>query len=336
MLKKPNILVVGSFMMDLIASAPRVPNLGETVIGTSFQTAPGGKGANQAVQCARLGANVTMVGCVGDDTFGEKLLSTAKASSVDISHVRISKGNSSGVGHIQLEVSEHKTQNRILVVPGANHDLTPEHLSWLKDSIKNYDLVMLQLELSMEVTKFVASCACAAGIPVMLNPAPAVPLDDELLSCVTYLSPNEYEAALLSGLPLRVNESGVNKDDLHKVIHKLRSKGVNNIMITLGSNGCVIAGGDEFRYTPCVNMLDVKDPTAAGDSFVAAFCSGVTAGLPVCNALDFASYTAAITVSRIGAMPSLPTLEEVQALMVKGGYTGFNIASLDEMKKISP
>lgn len=332
MLRKPNILVVGSFMMDLIASAPRVPDLGETVIGTSFRTAPGGKGANQAVQCARLCANVTMAGCVGGDSFGKKLLQTASSSGVDISHVKISPENSSGVGNIQLQVSESGTQNRILVVPGANYDLTPEDLNWLKDEIGSYDLVMLQLELSMEVTKFTAACAREAGVPVMLNPAPAAPLDNDLLSCITYLSPNEHEAALLSGLTLHTDESGADKEDLSRMIHQLRSKGVGNVIVTLGSNGAVCANDSGIQYTPCVNLLNVKDPTAAGDSFVAAFCTGVTAGLSVKEALDFASYTAAITVSRMGAMPSLPTLNEVRELMAKGGYAGFDTALLNSLR----
>ena len=181
-MKKAKILVVGSFMMDLIASAPRVPNLGETVIGTSFQTAPGGKGANQALQCARLGADVTMVGCVGADAFGQEMCQALKNAGVDVSHVRISEKSSSGVGHIQLEVKETGVQNRILVVPGANYDLMPEDLEWLKEKIREYDLLMLQLDLRMDTITTAARIAHEAGVPVMLNPAPAAALSDELLS----------------------------------------------------------------------------------------------------------------------------------------------------------
>jgi ribokinase len=332
MLKKPKILVVGSFMMDLIASAPRVPEMGETVIGTAFRTAPGGKGANQAVQCARLGASVTMAGCVGGDAFGREMLDSAKASGVDVSRVKISQASASGVGNIQLQVTGNTTENRILVVPGANYDLTPEDLDWLRDGVKEFDLVMLQLELTMPVTKFVAQCAHDAGVPVMLNPAPAAPLDAELLACVTYLSPNEYEAALLTGLPLRADESGVNEDDLKTVSAALRAKGVDKVMITLGGNGSVVCAADGIRRTACVKMPEVKDPTAAGDSFVAAFCTGITAGLPEREALAFASHTAAITVSRMGAQPSLPVLHEVQALLQERKYTGFDSAALDALQ----
>ena len=139
MLKKPKILVVGSFMMDLIASTTRAPKSGETVIGKKFQTAPGGKGANQAVQCARLGAHVTMVGQVGDDAFGKIMLDTAAEAGVDVSKVSVDPNESSGVGHIVLEVTEHGAQNRITVCPGANFTLTVDDVAWLKDEIKNYD-----------------------------------------------------------------------------------------------------------------------------------------------------------------------------------------------------
>ena len=204
-------------MMDLIASAPRVPKLGETVIGTSFQTAPGGKGANQALQCARLGADVTMVGCVGTDAFGQEMLDVLKQAGIDVSHVKISHKNFSGVGHIQLEVREDGVQNRILVVPGSNYDLDPEDLTWLKESISSYDLLMLQLELRMDTIKAAAKMAHGAKVPVMLNPAPAAVLDDDLLSCIAYASPNEHEAALLSGLPLKADAHGVDPKDLDAV-----------------------------------------------------------------------------------------------------------------------
>jgi len=225
MLRKPKILVVGSFMMDLIASTPKAPVSGETVIGTDFRTAPGGKGANQAVQCARLGAEVTMAGQVGADAFGREMTETAKRAGVDVSHVLVDPNKSSGVGHIVLEVTEHGAQNRITVVPGANYSTTVEQIAWLKDEIGRFDLVMLQLEIPMEINIAVAQYAKAAGVPVMLNPAPAAELPVELLSCVTYLSPNEHEAAAIAGLPLRADESGVNEADMEAVSAALREKG---------------------------------------------------------------------------------------------------------------
>ena len=332
MLKKPKILVVGSFMMDLIASTKQAPKSGETIIGLKFQTAPGGKGANQAVQCARLGAHVTMVGQVGDDAFGKIMTDTAAAAGVDVSHVTVDKNESSGVGHILLEVTEHGAQNRITVCPGANFTLTVEDVAWLKEDIKNYDLLMMQFELPMEVIEAVAGWAHEAGVPVMVNPAPAAPISAKLLSCATYLSPNEHEAAIIAGHPLRADESGVNMEDVQAVSEAFQARGVENLIITLGENGSIVAGKNGIHQTACVKMPHVADPTAAGDSFVAAFCTGLCAGLPQGEALAFASHTAAITVSRMGAMPSLPTVSEVQALLMERGYQGFDPRELDALK----
>lgn len=331
MLRKPKILVVGSFMMDLIASTKRAPNSGETVVGMKFQTAPGGKGANQAVQCARLGAQVTMVGQVGDDAFGKIMRDTAAASGVDVTHVGIDPHESSGVGHITLEVTEHGAQNRITVCPGANFTITVDDVAWLKDEIGNYDLVMMQFELPMEVIETVAQWAHDAGVMVMINPAPAAPMSDKLLACTTYLSPNEHEAALLAGHTIDVS-NGINMDDVKVVSEAFQARGVENIIITMGENGSIAAGKNGIHHTQCVHMPHVADPTAAGDSFVAAFCTGLCAGLPQGEALAFASHTAAITVSRMGAMPSLPTVTEVQQLMEQRGYKGFDPMELDALK----
>lgn len=331
MLKRPKILVVGSFMMDLIASTRRAPNSGETVVGLKFQTAPGGKGANQAVQCARLGAQVTMVGRVGDDAFGKLMTDTAAAAGVDVSHVSVDPNESSGVGHITLEVTEHGAQNRITVCPGANFTMTVDDVAWLRDEIGAYDLVMMQFELPMEVIEAVAQWAHDAGVIVMINPAPAAPMSDKLLACATYLSPNEHEAAILADHTIDVS-NGINFADVDAVTKAFQARGVENLIITMGENGSVVAGQDGIHHTHCVNMPHVADPTAAGDSFVAAFCTGLTAGLPQGEALAFASHTAAITVSRMGAMPSLPTVDEVQALLRERGYTGFDPAELDALK----
>lgn len=332
MQRKPRILVVGSFVMDVIATTDRIPPSGQTIYGKEFHMAPGGKGANQALQCARLGADVTMMGCVGDDFFGEKLLETPRAAGVDVSRVVVHKGISSGVGHVTLEVTEHSAQNRIVVIPGANQTLTLEEVAWIKDEIATYDIVLLQLEIPLEVNLAVARWAKEAGIPVMLNPAPATELSDELLSMVTYLTPNEQEASVETHLPLGVNENGINKADLQKIAAALWSKGVENVIITLGGSGSAVVGADSVQYIPCVRMPHVADPTAAGDSFVGALSVGLSAGLCQEQALAFANHTAAITVSRMGAMPSLPTLEEVLSLLKEREYRGFDLSLLDILK----
>ena len=330
--RKPRILVVGSFVMDVIATTEKVPRSAQTVYGKSFHMAPGGKGANQALQCARLGAQVTMMGCVGDDLFGEKLIEPLKSAGVDVSHVLVRPGVSSGVGHVTLEVTEHSAQNRIIVIPGANRTLTVDEVAWIQDEIGTYDMVLLQLEVPLEVNRTVARWAKEAGMPVMLNPAPATDLDDELLRYVTYLTPNEQEASMETGLPLASDENGPCRADLQKIAAALWDKGVEHVIITLGGSGSAVVQGSSIRYIPCVHMDHVADPTAAGDSFVGALSVGLTAGLSQEEALAFASHTAAITVSRMGAMPSLPTLAEVLELVKERDYRGFDPAALDILK----
>lgn len=330
--RKPRILVVGSFVMDVIATTEKVPRSAQTVYGKSFHMAPGGKGANQALQCARLEAQVTMMGCVGDDLFGEKLIEPLKSAGVDVSHVLVRPGVSSGVGHVTLEVTEHSAQNRIIVIPGANRTLTVDEVAWIQDEIGTYDMVLLQLEVPLEVNRTVARWAKEAGVPVMLNPAPATDLDDELLRYVTYLTPNEQEASMETGLPLASDENGPCRADLQKIAAALWDKGVEHVIITLGGSGSAVVQGSSIRYIPCVHMDHVADPTAAGDSFVGALSVGLTAGLSQEEALAFASHTAAITVSRMGAMPSLPTLAEVLELVKERDYRGFDPAALDILK----
>lgn len=332
MQKKPRILVVGSFVMDVIATTEHIPGSGQTVYGKLFQMAPGGKGANQALQCARLGADVTMVGCIGDDLFGQKLLEMPREAGVDLSHVVVREGIHSGVGHVTLEVTEHTAQNRIVVIPGANRTLKVEEIEWLREEIGSYNIVLLQLEVPIEVNRAVARWAREAGVPVMLNPAPATELDDELLSCVTYLTPNEQEASQEMHLPLHIGQSGPRDADLQEIAAALRKKGVEHVIITLGGHGSAVVEEQDLRYVPCVKMPHVADPTAAGDSFVGAFCTGLTAGLTKSEALNFASHTAAITVSRMGAMPALPKLEEVIALMDERGFKGIDAAKLECLK----
>ncbi len=313
--RKPRILVVGSFNMDLTGIAGRLPLMGETVIGKVFKTAPGGKGSNQAIQCARLGAEVTMVGCVGKDAFGEELLSAHRDAGVDVSHVKISGDTPTGVALIEVEQAPGKSQNRILVIPGANDRILPEDLDWLKEEMGNFDIVLLQLEIPLETNVFVAETAFWAGVPVMLNPAPARTLPPELLRKLDYLSPNETESALLTRLGM---EKTGDEEGLKAISDALLSQGVKRVLITLGERGCLLAGPGGTLREQAVKMEAVKDPTAAGDSFVAAFCTRLAGGAGEQEALSFASHAAALTVCKEGALPSLPSLEEVEELIRSG------------------
>ena len=331
MFKRPKILIAGSFNMDLTASCTRAPQAGETVIGKKFRTAPGGKGFNQAVQCARLGADVTMVGKVGEDDFGRALLDAAKGEGIDISHVLADPDEATGIAIITLEETDEGTQNRIVVCPGANFTISAQEIGWLREAVGNYDMVIMQFELPMEIVETIAEWAHEAGVPVMVNPAPAAPMSDRLLSAVTYLSPNEHEAAILTGHSISV-ENGIDYDDVRAVADAFRKRGVKNLIITMGGNGSVAMGESGIHHTECVKMPHVADPTAAGDSFVASFCTVLAAGLPADKALDFASHAAAITVTRMGAMPSLPTVTEVQGLLRERGYEDFDLSLLDALR----
>lgn len=307
--KKPRILVVGSFVMDLICESNRFSKSGETVIGTRFLMATGGKGANQAVQAARLGAEVLMVGKVGKDDFGKQILQSLKDSDVDISEVMYSETCSTGVGNVQLQITDKGTENRILVIPGANMDITENEVEFLKNSIVDYDMVILQLEIPMAVNLAVARLAYENGVPVMLNSAPSSELPDELLKCLTYISPNEHEASDITKIPVTDEASA------KKATEWLHNKGVKNVLITMGNKGAVFSDGKQFVSSPCVDFAATVDPTAAGDSFVAAFCTAVCYGDTIEGALLFANHTAGITVSKMGAQPSLPELKDVVEFM---------------------
>lgn len=310
----PKILTVGSFVMDLIAVTSRFPKAGETVIGSYFSTAPGGKGANQAIQAARLGADVTMVGKVGNDIFGKEMLASARESGVDISHVSVSVSSSSAIGHIQIQTNESGTENRILVVPGANMDIKPEDVAFLKTEIKRYDMVMLQLEIPMQINCIVAKYAADADVPVMLNPAPADKLPRELLSCLTYISPNEHEALDITGIE-PTGENGIKE-----CAAALKNTGVENVLITLGKDGCAFCGDGGIILSPSVKAKTVVDPTAAGDSFIAAFCTAAAAGISVGQSLLFANCVGSLTVSKMGAQTSLSELSEVLDFMKENNF----------------
>ncbi|MBQ6560000.1 MAG: ribokinase [Erysipelotrichaceae bacterium] len=315
-MRKPKILVVGSLGIDFTFSTSVFPNEGETVIGKSFKTAPGGKGSNQAVQIARLGADTTMVGKLGRDSSGELLLKTIDEAGIHHEDLLFDEEAPTQVAGIILEEAEGKdTKNRILIVQGANMTIRPDEIAFLKEDIRNYDMVVLQLEIPMEINEIVAKYAYDAGVPVMLNSAPSAPLSDELLSHLTYISPNEHEAKDITGIEIGYDGDEVKMEDVRKACEALRAKGVKNALITLGGSGAALLNDDGFFHAPCVKGLDVKDPTAAGDSFVGAFCTAVCLGCDMNDVLKFANHVAALTVCEFGAMPSLPTLAKVKAFL---------------------
>lgn len=311
---KPNILVVGSLVMDLIVETTRFCQAGETVIGCGFSTAPGGKGANQAVQASRLGANVTMVGRVGEDDFGKNLISSLKESGVETKYVFLTSDTPTAIGNVQIQKNENGTENRIIVVPGANFKLTVDDVAFLKTEIKNYDMVILQHEIPQEVNVFVAKIAKENNVPVMLNPAPSDTVPTDLIECLTYISPNEHEAEDI----VHIKPEG--EKGIDNAVEKLHAMGVKNVIITLGKEGCAYSDGSGIVKSPSIPNNVVLDPTAAGDSFLGAFCTAISAGIDAKFALVFANCTAGITVSRMGAQTSLPYFNEVIDSLKEKGY----------------
>lgn len=303
---QPNVVVVGSFMMDLIVRTERIPKEGETVIGKEFQRAPGGKGANQAVAAARLGARVTMVGRVGDDLFGQDQIRSLQAAGIETRYITIDPEAPSGVGSVTVDMSTGN--NRIIIVPGANMRCTPEDVDRAAAALEQADVILLQCEIPQEVNLHVLRRAKQLGKPVIFNPAPARPLDQETLELVTVLTPNETEAEALTGIEIRTVQ------DAERAAQRLREQGVQTVIITLGEKGSLLYDDAGPKLSPAW-PVDVVDPTAAGDAFNGAFAVAYAKGMPVDEALRFANAAGALTVTGIGAQPSIPTLERLEAFM---------------------
>jgi ribokinase len=296
------VVVLGSLNMDLVTRAPRLPVAGETLIGREFSTTPGGKGANQAVAAARLGAPTAMIGCVGQDDFGRRLLAGLDADEVDCSAVRSVPGPSG----VALIVVDDEGNNGIVVVSGANSALTPADVDRQESLLAGASLVVLQLETPLVTVAHAARLARTLGRTVILNPAPAQPLPADLLANADYLVPNEIEAGTLSGLavdsPERAMEAG----------RALRAKGARGVLITLGEGGVVAVTSDGDRHFPARRVKAV-DSTAAGDTFIGGLCAALASGSPLADAIDFAQAAAAISVTRPGAQASIPYAREVIA-----------------------
>lgn len=312
--RSPSVTVMGSVNMDLVVGVPRHPAPGETIIGTDYVTHPGGKGANQAVAAARLGAKVRFVGRVGSDAFGEELRASMAADDVDVTHLKTSKG-SSGVAFIQVD---ERGQNSIVVSPGANFDVATADLA--EGAFEGCSALILQLEVPLEVVFAAARKARQRGAAVILNLAPAQRLSRAQLQDVTYLLVNEYEAGMLIGTPA----FAVTGDP--EAAAKRLAELVKNVVITLGDRGAVWATSDAEGavVTGSAPAFSVKavDTTAAGDSFTGAFALAVARADPgaadMAEAVRFASAAGALATTKPGAQPSLPRLSEVERLLREG------------------
>lgn len=291
-MKKPKIAVIGSSSMDLVVTSKRRPGAGETVLGESFETVPGGKGANQAVAAARLGADVYMIGRVGEDAYGVDILNNFKSNGVHTDYVEPVTHEKSGTAHIILAEGD----NSIVVVKGANDHVTPEYVKDKRDFIKTCDLVMIQQEVP-EVTVIETARLCQElGVPLLLNPAPAREIPDRVVEQVSYLTPNEHEAALL-----------FQGEELAKALKKYPNK----LFITEGAAGVRYFDGKEEVLAPSYPVKPI-DTTGAGDTFNAAFGTAIAEGMDLKDSLRFANRAASLSVTGFGAQGGMPTRKEVE------------------------
>ncbi|MGY2137041.1 ribokinase [Pseudomonas reactans] len=299
------VVVVGSLNMDLVTRASRLPRAGETLIGQTFSTVPGGKGANQAVASARLGADVSMIGCVGTDAYGTQLRDALLVEGIDCQAVSTVEG-SSGVA---LIVVDDSSQNAIVIVAGSNGELTPASLQAFDTVLQAADVIVCQLEVPMNTVGYTLKRGRELGKTVILNPAPASgPLPAEWYTSIDYLIPNESEATALSGVM-------VDSIDSAKVAAtQLVQAGAGKVIITLGSQGALFTDGQRFEHLQAPKVKAV-DTTAAGDTFVGGFAAALANGKDEAEAIRFGQVAAALSVTRAGAQPSIPTLQDVQGFV---------------------
>jgi ribokinase len=308
-MQKP-IVVVGSINLDLVAGADRIPHVGETVIGRTFSTFYGGKGANQAVAVAKLGYPVSMVGNVGSDAFASQLRDALNDSGVDTACVNAVEGPSG----VALITTGSRGQNSIVVVPGANGLLSPAQLEKATSLLERAGFLLAQLEIPLETVDYLAQFAEKHNIPLMLDPAPAHDLSVSLIRRVSWITPNETETQELL-------TKAIATDNDYAAADALLSYGAQNVLLKLGSRGCVIAQKNKPKERVPAFSVAAVDTTAAGDAFNAGFAVGLMRGSTVARSAVFASAVAAISVTRPGAQPSMPTGDEVDRFLERNSIT---------------
>ena len=304
-----SVLVVGSFIVDCIATCKRAPEAGETVVGDSYNTYLGGKGANQAFASIRMGSKTTMVGAVGNDGFGKQFFETLKAEGFDTSVVKVSDLHSTGVSLVTVE---HSGQNRICMTPGANLDYLPEDLDNLEELIKDNDIIVTQLEMRYDVAAHLAKLAKKHGKKFILNPAPAAPIDDETLNGVYCITPNETELGII------INRKIETMDEYIEGAKVLLDKGCENVIVTLGTVGSLLVNKEGHTLVPAFKVKAI-DTVGAGDSFTGSLSAMLDQGRPLLEAMQIATAVAALEVQKNGAIPAMPYKKEVFTFLKENG-----------------
>jgi ribokinase len=297
------IVVIGSLNMDLVGCAARIPVVGETITGHTFFSEPGGKGANQAYAAARLGGRVAMLGRVGGDDFGRQMRANLERVSCDVSGVLAVPDVSSGIALIFVADTG---QNSIIIVPGANDRFSPEDVKAAREFLAGAVWVLLQLENPLPTVLAAARAAEHAGARVILDPAPARSVPDELFGLADIITPNETEAAILADLP----PASLSPDQALVIARKLQARGARTVIVKVGEQGCLLVHpeGSQLLPAPAVKAVDT---TAAGDVFNAGLAVGLSEGLDLPSACRFANAAAAISVTKLGAQTSAPTRAEL-------------------------
>ena len=296
------IAVIGSSNTDMVIKTSKLPIPGETILGGKFFMNPGGKGANQAVAAARLGGKVSFIAKTGDDVFGKQARQIFENENINTDYLVTDPGHPSGVALITVDA---KGENCIVVAPGSNGYLSQGDIDLAREEILRSDIVLMQLEIPLETVVYAANLAFDAGKKVILNPAPAAQITDELLSKLYLITPNETEAELISGIPVKDIESAT------LAARNLFGRGVKVVIITLGSKGALLYTGDEAKLIPSPKV-EAIDTTAAGDVFNGAIAVAISEGLELEKAVEFACKAAAISVTRMGAQASAPYWKEIK------------------------
>ncbi len=304
----PKVTVVGSANVDLVIRAERMPNKGETLIGEAFDIFTGGKGFNQATAAARLGAEVTFIGRIGEDAFGEMLRSAMESEQIDTRYVKIDADNGTGIATI---VVEPDGDNSIIVVPRANMCITPTDIDAAGDSIANADVLLLQLETPIDASQRAAEIARQNGTIVLLDPAPARQLPVDLLKKIDILTPNASEATVLSGQEVSTPDSITTAKTMQKQINQ---DGLSSVVLTLGEQGVLLCAPTETEHIPAI-PVDVIDTTGAGDAFSGALATALANGNNITESVRYATAAGAAACTVLGATPSMPTQEKLKAIL---------------------